>query len=116
METINGFEALKRMRAIRHSSDYFFIMHHLTWNERRLQTDGMRVVRRCRVRAALPEDSMKPHPDLFLPYTDLDESKANQNRMCRKRLIRYVAFPPNFDLVKVDWHTPVPNSKLNMKL
>jgi|GEM_PF-1954204 len=106
MTTINGYEALARMRALRHSDDFFFIMQHLTWQERRCQTDGIRVVRRCRLRPALPDDSMEPHPDLFLPYTDLDAAKVNQNRICRKRLVRYVAFPPEFEMLKVDWLTP----------
>jgi hypothetical protein len=114
VNTINGFEALTRMRALRHSSDFFFTLHHLTWNERRGETDGIRVIRRCRLRPALPDDSMLPHPDLFLPYTDLDASKANQNRMCRKRLVRYVAFPPDFELLKVDWFTPLADGNPQM--
>lgn len=114
VNNINGFEALKRMRAIRHSTDFFFKMKHLTWNEHRGQTDGIRVVHRCRLRPALPEDSMKPHPDLFQPYTDLDQSKANQNRMCRKRLIREVAFPPDFTWLKVDWFTPLTDGNPQM--
>ena len=114
MDSINGFEALKRMRALRHSEDLFFTMHHLTYNERRQQTDGIRVVRRCRLRASLPEDSMKPHPDLFQPYTDLQQPKIDQNRMCRKRHIRFVAFPPDFKLMKVDWFTPLADGKLQV--
>jgi hypothetical protein len=111
VDTINGYEALKRMRALRHSKDQSFIMHHQTWNERRHETNGIRVVRRCRLRPALPEESMLPHPDLFQPYTDLDAPKINRNRMCRKRLIRYVAFPPDFTLMKVDWFTPLADGK-----
>ncbi len=110
MDIISGIEFLQRARELRHSSDYFFELHHLTWNEKRLQTDGIRVVRRCRLRAALPEDSMKPHPDIFLPYTDIVAAKKNQNRMCRKRLVRYTAFPPEFKLVAVDWLTPINNN------
>jgi len=114
MDTINGFEALKRMRALRHSKDFYFKIKHLTWNERRRQTDGIRVVNACRLRPALPDESMKPHPDLFQPYTDLNESKANANRMCRKRLIREVAFAPDFIWLKVDWFTPLPDGKPQM--
>jgi hypothetical protein len=111
VDTINGYEALKRMRALRHSEDQSFIMHHQTWNEKKHQTNGIRIVKRCRLRPALPEDSMQPHPDLFQPYTDLNAAKINQNRMCRKRLIRYVAFPPDFILLKVDWFTPLADGK-----
>ena len=114
MDTINGFEALKRMRAIRHSEDFFFKMKHLTWNERRGQTNGIRVVHRCRLRPALPEDSMQPHPDLFQPYTDLNLKKSDQNRMCRKRCIREVAFAPDFVWLKVDWFTPLADGNAQM--
>lgn len=109
MDTISGIEFLSRARELRHSADYYFTLHHLTWNEKRQQSDGMRVVRRCCLRASLPEDSMKPHPDIFLPYIDKNAAKKNQNRMCRKRLVRYAAFPPEYTLVAVDWLTPVNN-------
>ena len=102
------------MRELRHSTEFFFTMHHQTWNVARQQTDGMRVVRRCRLRPSLPEDRMQPHPDLFLPYTDMDQSKANQNRMCRKRLVKYVAFPPEFELLEIDWLSPVTNNPQNL--
>jgi hypothetical protein len=107
MQSINGYDALKRMRSMRYSDDFFFVMHHITYNDRRRETDGMRIVKRCRLRPSLPEESMLPHPDLFQPYTDLDAAKINQNRMCRKRCIRYVAFPPDFELLKVDWFSPL---------
>lgn len=114
MDKISGMEALKRMRELRHNESWYFVMHFQTWNEARQQTDGMRVVKRCRLRAALPEDSVKPHPDLFLPYIDLDESKINQNRMCYKRNIKFVAFPPKFELLEVDWYSPINDNAQNL--
>jgi len=112
LNSIPGIEALRKMKALRHSSEFFFIMHHITWNEKKQQSNGIKVVRKCRIRAALPEDKMFPDPDLFLPYIDLDAAKINQNRMCRKRLIRFVAFPPEYEMKRVDWLSPLKKNKL----
>ena len=112
METIPGYEALKRMRAMRLDDSSYFVMHHLTWNEKRQQTDGMRIVRHCRLRRSLPDEKFLPDSDMFLPYTDLDISKSNQNRMCRKRCIRYAAFPPEYKILKVDWFQLKPDGDI----
>lgn len=36
----------------------------------------------------------------YLTYVD---ASADEPRMCWKKLIRYVAFPPDYELLKVDW-------------
>jgi hypothetical protein len=114
METIPGYEALARMRAMRHDEASYFILHHITWQEKRQETDGTRVVRRCRLRKSLPSEKFQPDADLFLPYTDLSLPKNDQNRMCRKRCIRYVAFPPEYQLIKVDWFKLKPNGDIQI--
>ena len=103
MKTIAGPEAIARMREMRHDEDSFFELHHLTWDRKNDTTNGMRLVVRCRLRVALPKEKFYPHQDLYLPYIDWDLAKGEQNRMCFKRLIRYVAFPPDFELLKVEW-------------
>lgn len=114
METIKGYEALRQMRAMRHDETSYCMLHHVTYNSKRKQTDGINIVRRCRLRVALPTEARTPHPDLFLPYTDLDAPKVNQNRMCYKRLIRYVAFPPEYKLLKTDWHGLKANGEIQI--
>lgn len=111
MDTIIGYEALARMRAMRHDETSYFIMHHQTWNEKEQQTDGIRVVKKCRLRVSLPNENFGADPDLYLPYLDLTQ-RGNQNRMCRKRCIRYVAFPPEYKLMKVDWFNNKPNGEI----
>lgn len=106
METIHGFEAIARMRQMKNNTQAFFKMSHLTADTSRKITNGMRHVEKCRLRDALPDDAFGSVPaDLFLPYSDLSERKP-VNRMCRKKLIRYVAFPPDFTLLKVEWFKP----------
>lgn len=103
METITGAEAIDKMRELKHSETQSFVLHHLTWNAKTEKTSGLRVVARCRLRPAMPEEGIKPHPELFLPYMDLDLAIDDQPRICYKRLIRAVAFPPENVLLKVKW-------------
>lgn len=88
------------MRQLKHKKGTWFTLHHLTWNERKQETTGMRVVERCRLRTALPDDVFTREADMYLPYLDLDK---NEPRMCYRKLIRYVAFPPDFEILKVKW-------------
>jgi hypothetical protein len=100
MKVISGAEAIARMRQLRHDEHSYFEMHHLTYDINREKTDGMHAVLHARLRPSLPDDLFKTDSDLYLPYTDLD---TGEPRMCFKRLIRLVAFPPDFELMKVDW-------------
>jgi hypothetical protein len=100
MKVISGAEAIARMRQLGGDESSHFELHHLTLDLNRDKSDGMHSVMRARLRPSLPEDLFKTDSDLYLPYTDLD---TNEPRMCFKRLIRLVAFPPDFELLKVDW-------------
>lgn len=97
---ISGAEAIRRMRLISRVPDAYFTLIHLTCNLKKRTGGQLRKAEHCRLRAALPEKVTKIDPDHYLTYvlTDNDEP-----RMCFKKLIRYVAFPPDFKLQKVDW-------------
>ena len=43
---------------------------------------------------------MKVDPDHYLTYVISD---TDEPRMCWKKLLRFVAFPPRYELLKVDW-------------
>ncbi len=102
MNTINGFEALARAHELRNTGETFEL-RHLTYNRRTQSSNGMRHVRHCRTRPSLPQEKFDVCAELYLPYTDLAAPANEQNRTCRKRLIRYVAFPPKYKLQKVIW-------------
>lgn len=102
MTKINGIEALKKMRSLQNDPEAFFTMHHITYNSSKDTTSGVRIVTRCRLRPALgTEFSNNVNHDDLLPYVDLDKDKEG---MCYKKLIRKVAFPPDFTLLKVKWY------------
>ena len=100
MKQISGAEAIERMREIRHDPKKYFTLHHLTFNSRYGTSKGMRVVERCRLRPALPKEYGKRPSDLYLPYYDIIEEK---NGVAFRKLIRFVAFSPDFELLKVNW-------------
>lgn len=102
MKQISGAEAIERMREIRHDPKQYFTMHHLTFNSRNGKSNGMRIVERCRLRPALPKEYGQRHSDLYLPYYDIKEEK---NGLCFRKLIRFVSFSPDFELLKINWFT-----------
>jgi len=102
MEIITGIEAHKKMQAMRFDEETFFEMHHLTYSSSKDETSGMRIVKRCRLRKALPKEfSENIDPDMIVPYIDLE---TDELRMCYKHLIRKVAFPLDFKLLSVKWY------------
>jgi hypothetical protein len=103
MEVREGNKAIQILRNSRHNKLIYVELHHLTYNRKTNSTDGMRVVRRAQLRPGLPSDKFDVSSELYLTYKDLDAEVNNQNRMCRRRLIRAIAFPPDYILKKVKW-------------
>lgn len=102
MATIKGIDVIRKVRDMRFDEDSHFLMHHLTYNSTKDETNGLRIVTECRVRAALPKEFSKNiDPDMILPYIDLQNDKVG---MCYKPLIRKVAFPPKYELLTVKWY------------
>lgn len=100
-ENITGTEALARMRRLKGIKNASFVLLHLTADLSRGETHGMRKVERCRVRKGMPENgAFSVNPDHYLAYEDLDTAEP---RFCFKKLIRYVGFPPDYRLLKVNW-------------
>ncbi|MBI9052467.1 MAG: hypothetical protein JEY96_01535 [Bacteroidales bacterium] len=100
METISGTEAVQQMRTLSKIPDTSFTLVHLTYDRKREKTKGKRTVESCRLRQSLPEDVFDVDSDHYLPYEDLNKRKYGQ---CFKKLIRFVGFPPNYTLIKVNW-------------
>lgn len=99
MNTISGTEAIERMRAIKNTNEYF-MLQHLTYDCNTKHTDGLRTVSQATLRSALPNETFATDSDHYLTYTDLS---INQPRMCFKKLIRKVAFAPNYNWLNVNW-------------
>jgi ribosomal protein L20 len=100
LENITATRAIQLMRLLKTKQDAYFSIIHYTYNQRNKQSNGLRKVDKCRLRAALKEDVFNYNTDLYLAYTDLD---IEMPRMCFKTLIRYVAFPPDYNWLRVIW-------------
>lgn len=87
------------MRQLKGDDKPHFILHHLTWNQTKEEANGMRIVSQCKLRSGM-SDKFQYDADLYLPYTDME---IGEPRFCFKKLIRYVAFPPEYKLMKVSW-------------
>lgn len=100
MKKISGAQAIAKMRRLKGSDEASFEMFHHTFDRGSQTTDGVRHVKRAKLRPALPKEHLYPNQDIYLPYIDLDIKKP---RMCFKRLINIVAFPPDYQQMEVKW-------------
>lgn len=97
---ISGPEAIRRMRLISKVKDSSFTLIHFTCNLKKQTGGELRKVECATLRPALPEGLTRVDPDHYLTYVDVS---LDEPRMCWKKLIRFVAFPPDYQLLKVDW-------------
>lgn len=99
VKTIDGHKALQRMKQLQHR-EQCFKMAHLTYNEKTGETKGLRWVECASLRPLMPNETFKKPSELFVPYIDIE---LDEPRMTYRNLIRKVAFPPDFELMKVNW-------------
>ena len=98
-QPISGTEAIRRARNLKYVPGSSFTLIHLTCNFKTKQCGETVKNERCRVRPALKEDTFQMDGDLYFTYEDMD---SGEPRMCFKRLMRYIGFPPDYELLKID--------------
>lgn len=99
-KTISGSEAMRRMRLVGKVRNASFTLIHFTCNLKQRTGGQLRKVEHCVLRPSMPAGKTKVDPDHYLTYADVS---ADTPRICWKKLIRYVAFPPQYELLKIDW-------------
>ena len=97
---ISGTEAIRRARNLKYVPGASFTLIHLSCNFKTKECGKTVKHERCRVRPALREDTFQLDGDLYFTYEDLD---TGEPKMCFKRLMRYIGFPPQYELQKIDW-------------
>ena len=100
VDTISGGEAISRARNLKLVQGSWFTLLHLTCNMKTGACGELRKYERCRVRPALREDTFKMDGDMYFTFEDLE---TGEPKMCFKRLMRYIGFPPDYKLLKIDW-------------
>ena len=99
-QTIDYKEAIRRARNLKYIPNACFTLYHLTCNWAKKSTNGMSKTERCRVRKALAEDTFTLDGDMYFTYEDTETGQAKQ---CFKCLMRYIAFPPDYELLKIKY-------------
>ena len=97
---ISGTEAIRRARNLKYVPGATFTLIHLTCNLKTQRIGETVKHERCRIRPALKEDTFQFDGDLYFTYEDLD---TGEPKMCFKCLMRYIGFPPDYELQKIDW-------------
>jgi len=100
INTISGKEAIRRARNLKNVPDAYFTLLFLSCNFKKEQFGEMRKYERCRFRPGIKSDKMQMDPDMYFAFEDLE---TEQPKMCFKKLMRYIAFPPDYTLKKIDW-------------
>ena len=100
-KVIAGSEAIRRVRNLKLVPGAHFTLLHLTCNMKINECGAMRKHERCRVRPSLREDTFKMDGDMYFTFEDLD---TGEPKMCFKKLMRFIAFPPDYNLLKIDWY------------
>ena len=99
-KTISGNEALRKARELKNIPGACFSLIHLTCNLKTKKCGETVKAERCRVRPALREDTFQLDGDLYFTYEDLN---TGEPKMCFRKLMRYIGFPPDYELLKIDW-------------
>lgn len=94
MKTISGTEAIRRMRNLRLLPDAYFGLQFIK------ESGTIRVFEKCRLRPARRDEGLTISADHYLYFTDLESSSP---KTCFKKLIRQVAFPPDYNWLTVKW-------------
>jgi len=98
-QTISGPEAIRRARNLKYVPGAVFTLIHLTCNLKTRKCGETVKHEQCRVRKALNEDTFQLDGDLYFTY-----ESDGEPRMCFRRLMRYVGFPPDYKLLKINWY------------
>jgi hypothetical protein len=100
METIKGIDAIRLAQEISKLPDGTFNVYFYPCN---LQSGDvspkLQVIEGCKTRAQLPQEKWEADGDTYFLFSDA----AGQPKTSHRILTRFMAFPPNFELRKIEW-------------
>ena len=100
MEIIDGIDAIRMMQEVCKLPDGDFTIAFFKYN----RTTGeavpkLQVRKHCRTRAQLPQEIFTIPSDNYFLFVD----DQGDHKTCFRVLIRFIAFPPHYNLIKVKW-------------
>ena len=100
METIGVIDAIGMMREVSKLADGHFTIAFFKYNRTTGEASTkMQIRERCTTRAQLPQERFRIPSDNFFLFQDED----GDPKTCYRVLIRFVGFPPEYNLIKVKW-------------
>ena len=100
MNAIDGIDAIKLANEISNIPDGCFIISFFKCNLTKLQASAELETRKgCKIRSQLPQDKFRYDGDNYFLFND----NENNPKSCYRILLRYIAFPPDFKPLKVNW-------------
>lgn len=100
MEIINGIDAIRMMQEICKLPDGDFTIAFFPYNRTKaVAIPTLQVREYSKVRAQLPQDRFQIPSDNYFLFEDKDGNP----KTCYRVLLRFVGFPPDYELIKVKW-------------
>lgn len=100
METIKGIDAIRLATEVSKLPDGVFNVAFFPCNLAKGEaSDKLREIKGCKTRKQMPQDRWEADGDAYFLFLDADGEHKTSHRI----LTRFIAFPPKFELRKIDW-------------
>lgn len=100
MDTIKGIDAIRLAQEVSKLPDGTFNIAFFPCNlAKDKASDQLREYEGCKTRAQLPSDKWGSDGDAYFLFQDADGNPKTAHRV----LVRFMAFPPEFNLRKIEW-------------
>jgi hypothetical protein len=102
MNTISGIQAIELCREVSKLPDGSFNVYFYQYSRAKREASAkLKGYEGCKIRSMLPQDKFQVDGDNYFLFT----SKEGDPKMCYRILLRFIAFPPDFQLRKINWLT-----------
>lgn len=100
MKQINGIDAMRLAQEVSKLPDGTFNVAFFPYNRTKGEAgDQLTVKKGCTYRSQLSQNTFNVDGDNYFLFVDGDGNE----RSCYRLLLRFIAFPPEFEMRKVNW-------------
>lgn len=100
METIKGIDAIRLAQEVSKLPDGTFDIAFYPCNlHKDIASDQLSMRKGCKARKQLPQERWEADGDAYFMFNDKDGKPKTAHRV----LIRFMSFPPDYKLRKVEW-------------
>ena len=100
MNSIAGLDAIRLTQEIARIPGGKFSIAFYQYNRTKgIAIPELRIEEQCTYRSQLPQDEFSIDGDNYFLFTDKDDNP----KTCYRILMRFIGFPPDFKLRKINW-------------